>query len=133
MKQAIEDAFIWLRYAAEDLQTAQSLMSQDNVVPRHPAWLAQQAAEKAIKALLIAEQIRFPWTHDLDLLFDRIPDSLPVKMIHVNLSRLSEYAVNARYPGDLADVSSEGAQIAVADANKIVEAVRVDLTRRFVG
>lgn len=36
----------WLRYAEEDLQEAERLVSLPHMVPRHPAWLTQQAAEK---------------------------------------------------------------------------------------
>jgi HEPN domain-containing protein len=69
MTEALEDALVWQRYAREDLHTAHMLIEQPEVVPRHPAWLAQQAAEKTLKAVLVAEQIPFPWTwtHDLEL------------------------------------------------------------------
>jgi len=36
------------------------------------------------------------------VLHDRIPDDWAVKHVQANLARLSEYAVDARYPGKLA-------------------------------
>ena len=36
--------------------------------PRHVAYHAQQAAEKAIKAILVFEQVEFPFTHELNAL-----------------------------------------------------------------
>ena len=44
----------WLRFAEEDLVAAEQTLADDGSVPRHACWLAQQAAEKAIKAALIS-------------------------------------------------------------------------------
>ena len=56
----------WLRYARGDLDAASALLESGAGEPRHVAGLAQQAAEKAIKAVLVAGQIEFPFTHDLE-------------------------------------------------------------------
>ena len=50
----------WLRYAEEDLRTAESLLADSHAIPRHACWLAQQSVEKALKAVLISLQIDFP-------------------------------------------------------------------------
>jgi HEPN domain-containing protein len=63
----------WLRYAEEDLVTAETLLGQPHVVPRQACWLAQQSAEKALKAVLVFLQIDFPRSHDLDALRNLIP------------------------------------------------------------
>lgn len=52
------------------------------LVPRHVCWLAQQAAEKALKAALVLEDIAFPFTHDLDALRNRLPGSWPDHTTH---------------------------------------------------
>ncbi len=49
----------WWRYATEDLDTAQRLAGEDTF-PRWVCVMAQQAAEKAIKTLLIQQGIDFP-------------------------------------------------------------------------
>jgi len=130
MSQALEDARHWLRYAQEDLRTAERLVEQSDIVPRHPAWLAQQAAEKAFKAALIADDITVPYTHDLELLSTQVADRWSVKQVTANLGRLSEYAVDARYPGNWPDLSVDDARAAVEDARRIVDAVQVDLNTR---
>ena len=63
-------------------------------------YQAQQAAEKAIKAIFVSLNVTFPYTHDihhlLTLLEDEgitIPDSIK------EAERLSVYAVQTRYPG----------------------------------
>ena len=43
----------WLRYAREDLEGAEALLAQRVIIPRHICSLSQQAAEKAIKAILV--------------------------------------------------------------------------------
>lgn len=63
----------WLRTAAEDLATAERLLGEGWAPPRHLCFLAQQAAEQALKAALIAQQQEFPLTHDLDVLRRRLP------------------------------------------------------------
>lgn len=44
----------WLRYAREDLETAEFVISNlPTLVPRHACFFAQQSAEKALKSVLI--------------------------------------------------------------------------------
>ena len=64
----------WLRYAREDLEAAEGMLESASILPRHVCWLAQQAAEKAIKAVLVFLQIDFPRSHDLDALRNLAPD-----------------------------------------------------------
>jgi HEPN domain-containing protein len=44
----LAEASRWLRYAQEDLSTAESVVGRG--VPRQVCWLAQQSVEKALKA-----------------------------------------------------------------------------------
>jgi len=90
----------WLRYAREDLTAAEALIAQEAVAPRHVCWLAQQAAEKALKAVLVFLQIDFPRRHDLDALRNLIPMGWSLKEKHRDLALLTEWAVEARYPGE---------------------------------
>ena len=113
----------WLRYAQEDLASAQALTTLAHAPPRHAAGLAQQAAEKAIKATLVAEQRPFPFIHDLAKLLDLVPDGWQVRDVDADWSALSRHAVEARYPDDLDDVSPAEAEAAVADAARVVAAV----------
>jgi len=55
----------WLRYAREDLAAAEAIVKEWEIVPRHACWQAQQAVEKALKAVLVFLQIDFPRRHDL--------------------------------------------------------------------
>ena len=117
----------WLRFAEEDLRQAEKILQQETFVPRHPCWLAQQATEKAMKAVLVANGVDFPRTHDLDHLRTLIPEECVVHGTMADLSTLSEYAVDARYPGNWPDLAEGDAEAAVADAAMLLAEARRDL------
>lgn len=79
---------------------------------------AQQAAEKAVKAVLVLRGVNFPRTHDIaDLLAfvaqAEIPDDL------WEADSLSEYATVARYPGRQ-PASEQDRQKAILLAEQVV-------------
>ena len=76
----VSEACRWLRFSAEDLDVAHHLLTGCPSVPRHVCWLAQQSAEKALKASLVLEEINFPFTHDLDALRNLLPDGWAVRL-----------------------------------------------------
>ena len=81
---------------------------------------AQQAAEKAIKAVLIRRGIEFPYVHNLALLLSLLNEAgepLPEEIIQA--AGLTQYAVTTRYPHFEVPVSEEE----YADAIDIAEAV----------
>jgi HEPN domain-containing protein len=86
-----------------------------------------QAAEKVLKAVLVFLQIDFPRHHDLDALRNLIPVSWPLKEEHPDLSDLTEWAVEARYPGDWPDATEEDARSAVQQARAVWQSVCRDL------
>ena len=121
----------WLRYAEEDLMTAETLLRQPQVVPRHACWFAQQAAEKALKAVLVFLQIDFPRTHDLDALRNLLPDDWQLKEALPDLASLTEWAVEARYPGNWPEATSAEADAAVEQARIVWESISTELTQHI--
>jgi len=126
----ISETTRWLRHAREDLTGAEEMIKQESSAPRHACWLAQQAAEKAIKTGLVFLQIDFPKTHDLDALRNLLPDDWHVKATCGDLADLAEWAVEARYPGDWPEATESDATIAVEQANAVMKAIAADLTDR---
>ena len=123
----------WLRYAAEDLAAAEAALGAAAFAPRHTCWLAQQAAEKAIKAALVLRQVDFPWVHDLDALRNLLPEDWRIRREQPDLAELSEWAVEARYPPSSApDASASEAQAAVEQSRAVYECVCDDLERNGV-
>lgn len=123
----IDEVRRWLRFASEDLEAAESLSGEAGSRPRHVCWLAQQAAEKALKGALTSQQIPFPFRHDLDALRNLLPEGWGVKGRHPDLAELTEWAVEARYPGDWPEASVEDARRAVKQARAVYECLMADL------
>lgn len=81
---------------------------------------AQQAAEKAIKALLVNQGVEFPYVHDLVFLLSLLEAAGHAAPEPVRLAKeLTRYASVTRYPG-LEDRVSGGQY---ADAIRIAETV----------
>jgi len=90
---------------------------------------AQQAAEKAIKAVLIRHRIRFPYVHDLAALLTlleqttgNLPDSVR------EAERLTQFAVEARYPGAAPPVGENEYHEAVRLASEVLRWAEKQLT-----
>lgn len=83
---------------------------------------AQQAAEKALKAVLLQSGIAFPYTHDLaDLLtlLEKSGEEIPEPVREAG--RLTRFAVATRYPGITEPVTGEEYQEALAIAEAAVQ------------
>lgn len=125
------DALTLFGYALGDLEAARSQPGR-HVRPRIVAFNAQQAAEKALKAALTLSAINVPKTHDLDDLRRRLPPDWRVKRQPADLSSLSDFAVDSRYPDDIAPVTPLQSATAVRQAIAVVRYVREDFERRGV-
>jgi HEPN domain-containing protein len=112
----------WLRYAREDLQLAIIAKDNPDAAFRHACYHAQQSAEKAIKAMFIYIQQEFPFTHDLEELRSRLPDSWRILLQPVQLERLTQWVTEARYPSD-DEPDAVDAEQAVADASLVLQIV----------
>lgn len=81
---------------------------------------AQQAAEKAIKAVMIAREIEFPYVHDLGSLLSLLEDAgEPVPEAIRTAVSLTTYATTTRYP----NVGEPVAEREYREAITIAEAV----------
>jgi HEPN domain-containing protein len=117
----------WLRYATEDLVEAEAMVRRPQYVPRHACFFAQQAAEKALKAVLVFLQIDIPRLHNLNALRNLIPPDWPLTQEHPDLTDLTEWAIEARYPGDLPPPTAEEAGEAVGQTRAVWNSVHRDL------
>lgn len=126
-----EDALRWLAYALGDLDAARSQPGR-RVRPRIVANLAQQAAEKALKAALVVDGTDAPKSHDLDDLRNRLGSGWRVQRRFPDLARLSRYATESRYPDDIDAVTPIQSATAVRQAVAVVRIVREDFDRRGV-
>ncbi len=94
----LEEAQLLLRKAREDADAVEKLASDEGIADSVVGFHAQQAAEKAMKAVLVSCGDEFPWTHDLRHLMDRlegIATPLPDSLCEVRT--LAPWAVEFRY------------------------------------
>lgn len=119
--KSIELALLWLKKADHDLITARQTLALPDGPTDTPCFHAQQAVEKALKALLTVRQITFPKIHDLVRLLDIITPTFPaMESYREAFSELSEYSVEVRYPDDWFEPSRDDAEKALLVAEKIV-------------
>jgi len=130
--EQLDEICRWVRFAREDLEAAEALVTGEDFVPRHVCWLAQQAAEKALKAALVSQEVDFPFRHDLDALRNFLPDGWRVKTEHPDLAELTEWAVEARYPGDWPDATVEAAQRAARQSRAVYDCIVIDLEQHGI-
>jgi len=83
---------------------------------------AQQAAEKAVKAMLIHREVEYPYVHDLAELLTLLQlAGLDVPELVKQSSKLTRYAIVARYPGTLGPVTEEEYEEAISTAEEVVQ------------
>ena len=93
-----EDPREWLARAKSSLRLAE--MDVDGVLYEDLCYQAQQAAEKAIKAVFISHNIPYPYIHSINALLTILENGGVVIPERVwNTSTLSIYATDTRYPG----------------------------------
>lgn len=122
----------WLRYAEEDLQLAAELRMQPELAARYSCWHSQQAAEKAIKALLLLETGEFELTHRLYELAELLPEPLSARIPRPGLLLLTQLYIESRYPGDYPEPTRTEAMTAEMTARAVYDAVNQEFQRRGV-
>lgn len=129
MKDPSRHAVRWLRQARYDIEQAQCLL--DREVYPYAAFLAEQAAQKALKAFLISRGRRFVMIHSVAELarLATAYDSAFEGLIDAG-RRLDRHYLTSRYPDALPDpvIPAEAyvrqdAEEAVAAGRAIVAAV----------
>ena len=124
-------------FQKEDLGWRNPLAGNElRTVPRLVCWLAQQAAEKALKAALVCEEEDYLHTHtiwkhcvaitparnlDSDWTSFRTSQNLPV---------MSPWAVEARYPGEWKEPSESDAAQAMEMARQVYDSIEAEFQRR---
>jgi HEPN domain-containing protein len=127
-------AAAWLADARADLASARVLSAHrdEHGAPFAAAFHAEQAVEKALKALLVWHAVDYPPKHDLGLLQALLPPGLGTTSLDVG--GLTVYAVELRYvagassPMDLLDRPSwDEADQAIELAGQALAVIADDL------
>lgn len=108
MSEETEIAKQWLAKAESDLLNADNNLKAENVPYDTVCFHCQQAAEKMLKAYLVARGKEYPISHDLLLILERIMSLDPkAEKLRDALIFLMPYAVEVRYPDDYSMPSAE--------------------------
>jgi HEPN domain-containing protein len=98
MSESVNAPRVLLGLAADDELAARSLLPVEGITDAILGFHAQQAVEKATKAVLEHGGVEYPYSHDLDGLFElcqesniKVPDALS------GAGRLSVFGVRLRY------------------------------------
>ena len=117
----------WLLRARSNRARARQT-KPDDVFWEDLCFDAQQSAEKALKAVLLAKQIPFRFVHDLGELLSLLEEHLgPVPEPVRSSAALTDYAVEARYPGPFEPVTAEEYEEAVKTAEAVVRWAELQL------
>jgi HEPN domain-containing protein len=117
------DVAPWISIARADLAMADLALGNTASTPDMlglSCFHSQQAAEKALKGVLVALDDIPPRTHDLTLLAERkqVRGRIDEDVLRA-MTRVSEYGVGPRYPGLYSACSRDEALAARADAERV--------------
>ena len=119
----------WLKRAMEDLTVAKDELHN---ITWASAFHSQQAAEKALKALLIALGVEPPKSHRIEKLLELLEENGVDTSSIRESTILTDYAVETRYPDFDKEPTLEEAEEALRIAKKVVEWVRERLGEKGV-
>ena len=104
----------WIRKAEADFRSAGLLLAAGKDCPMESVCFhAQQCVEKYLKAFLCLRGLDFPWNHDIGELVALLPKEVSLALTDKDQERLTEYAVDSRYPGFAREISiTEAAETA---------------------
>ncbi|MCB1174294.1 MAG: HEPN domain-containing protein [Leptospiraceae bacterium] len=129
---AVDQAKGWLRRANSNLLRARQPVP-DGVLFEDLCFDAQQCCEKSLKALLICKGINFRYVHDLaELITNLLGAGFEVPVFIRRATILTEYAVEARYPGLSEPVTEEEYDESVSIAQSVYEWVSNQIEQQDV-
>ena len=119
----------WLKRAKSNIAIARQRKTED-VYLEDLCFETQQAAKKALKAVLLAKWIPFRFVHDIAELLTLLEQN----NIHFpenirSAAELTDYSVEARYPGPFAPVTEKEFKEALKIAETAIERAEVEIQK----
>jgi len=120
-----DDPAAWIAKAENDLLNIDNNLASNLVPWDTVCFHSQQAAEKMLKAFLVARGETVARTHDLIVLLARSADHQPtLNKLETDCRLLNPYSVLVRYPGSVPTPSADESRSAVASSRVIYKTVR---------
>lgn len=132
MDEAVKMAVArWLAKAANDLRTAETMISVVPPVVDTTCYHAQQCVEKCLEAFLTATDRHVERTHSLPRLVELCAEEHPAFTQLASMAvELTDYAVQGRYPDDGREIPVSEALTAVEKARQAFEFVKAEIEKR---
>lgn len=126
------DVKTWLKFADYDLKTA--CWEVKGKIYTSACYSCQQAAEKALKALILAKQGTVPKLHNLDRLITTLKTvQIDTTFIEEEARELDQYYITTRYPGQYGGpeglYNEEDAKRAIIAAETILRFVKEQILK----
>ena len=115
------EASRWLAKANDDLTVADIVLKAAHGVNWAACFHAQQATEKALKALLVLYGIDFPRSHALERLLALIPADPASIFDGESVAELTPWAVAGRYPEDIPNPDAATTRRLIAAAKTVID------------
>lgn len=110
----------WMNRALSNLERAKMGRQSKSVYYEDLCYDCQQAVEKSLKALLIFNQVQFPYVHTISKLLEMIEaHGVVIPQEAMEAVILSDYAVETRYPGNYEPVN-EDEYVRALDISKFI-------------
>ena len=123
----------WLAKAANDLVTAETMISTVPPVVDTACFHAQQCVEKCLKAFLTAVDRHVEKTHSLPRLIGLCAEVDPAFEAWAAIGvELADYAVQCRYPDDWREIPLAEAQAAVRMAGQACAYIKAETEKRIL-
>lgn len=90
----------WLNRAKDDLTVIEEIIDNHNLT-NMVAFHAEQAVEKALKAIIEEFEIGFIKTHQLEFLLNKAKPHITFEVDLTTIKKLDEVYIATRYPSDL--------------------------------
>ena len=117
-----DDSKIWLARAESSFAHAKVGRVSKKIMYEDLCFNCQQAAEKAIKAILVHNNWNFPWTHDIEALLKLLKSKdVDIPPVIFQSEKLYRYATKSRYPGDEDPVTAKEYKEALKVSEKVLK------------
>jgi HEPN domain-containing protein len=106
----------WIESAKSSLELAQAKIIR-YIHYEDLCFQLQQAAEKALKGLLIYYGVEPEFTHNIEILLNEIKKFTEIPENIKAAAQLTNYAVQTRYPGEYEEIAKEEYENSIKIAN----------------
>lgn len=115
----------WIDFAQVDLDVAIELLDNGDRFFPSILYHLQQSVEKALKALLVLQDMKMLKTHDLDLLLTKLEETPLFEPRLISLIQtLEPFSVEVRYPGFDLDITSDDVSSALSSTKEVINIVK---------